>query len=63
MTVHESFMDCETVTMFYIAQGALESQDLQGWWGSQVPKEPEEKRDCEEKWGSWDRQVGQGSQV
>jgi hypothetical protein len=56
-------MNCETVTMIYIAQGAPESQDLQGWWGSQVPKEPEEKQDCEEKWGSWDRQVGQGSQV
>jgi hypothetical protein len=56
-------MNRETVTLIYIAQEALESQDPQGWWGSQVPKEPEEKLDCVEKWGSWDRQVGQESQV
>lgn len=51
------------LTMIFIAQEAQESQDLQDWWGLRVPKEPEGKLDWGEKWGSWDHQVGQGSQV
>jgi isochorismate hydrolase len=56
-------MNSKTITLIFTAQEAQESQDLQDWWGSQVPKEPEVKQDCGEKWDSWDRQVGQGSQV
>jgi hypothetical protein len=39
-------MNGETITMIFTAQEVQESQDLQGWWGSQVPKEPEGKQDC-----------------
>jgi len=52
-----------TLTTVCTAQEAQESRGLPGWWGSQARREPEGKRDCGEKWGSWDRLDGQGSRV